>query len=729
MTDNVFPLRRRDGSSDPVDPDADPLVHVPSRREDRSSAEGEDPRSGAEVVGPVLEGELVDDAPVPVDSPLVPDLSAPAWERPVVRSPVLAAWIVDRDTRRAAVDWARREVWHGARFYMVRIPLYAGKLASAAPRGTGRVVAGAVRWAGDQEYADLMRTAGDGKAVARLAEIRQSRSRSRTARLAVVAGVVVLAGTGLVLAGPVWSRVVAGLVLVAVLGVVGRRKDRPIVSRHAVAKAEQAPRLTADQVIDALASIGVKLDPSRAFVSPITRDVQGWRADIDLPLGSTPAEVMDKRDKLASGLRRSIGAVWPEPDHSQHAGRLVLWVGDQDMARAKQQPWPLAKTGRVDLFAPFPFGYDQRGRVVTVTLFETNMLIGALPGAGKTASVRVPVLAAGLDPIAEVWVFELAGKGDLSPAEKFAARYASGLDDETIERTLLALRDARADIARRAEAMKRLPRSLCPEGKVTRQVAERSQLGLHPLGIVVDECQNLFSHPEYGNEAGRLAEEIIRMGRALGVFLVLATQRPNKDAIPTGVSSLAGVRFCLRVMDQTSNDMILGTSMYKNGIQASKLRATDRGIGYLVGASDEPQIVRACYLDLGASDRIADRARALREAAGLLTGYAAGEPEPGRGPMHFIVEDLLQVFGPMEEKAHSDDLCIRLADAWPDRYGGWGPRQLGAALEPYKVKPDQVWARALDGKDRNRYGVEREWLMTALEARNRPDEAPHEGPR
>jgi S-DNA-T family DNA segregation ATPase FtsK/SpoIIIE len=385
------------------------------------------------------------------------------------------------------------------------------------------------------------------------------------------------------------------------------------------------------------------------------------------------------------------------------------------MSKAKQPAWPLAKSGTVDLFAPFPFATDKRGRWIDLTLFEANVLIGALPGAGKTALVRLLALAAGLDPLSEVWLFELYGKGDLSPTEKFAARYGAGMDDETIERALFALRDALDDIQRRAEVLKGLPRDLAPDGKTSRRAAENRKLGLHPLVIVLDECQNLFQHEDYGKEAGELAIKVIRMGRAVGVILILSTQRPDKDAIPTGVSALAAIRVCLRVMEQLSNDMILGTGMYKAGVKASMLRKSDRGVGWLVGVEDDPLIARSSYQDLKAADKIADRARALRVEAGTLSGHAAGETEPDRGPRATVLRDLLQVFMG-RDRAHSDDLCERLSDVWPERYQGWGPRQLGAALTPFGVTPKQVWAKALDGEDRNRYGLE---LAQIAEAFNR----------
>ena len=66
----------------------------------------------------------------------------------------------------------------------------------------------------------------------------------------------------------------------------------------------------------------------------------------------------------------------------------------------------------------------------------------------------------------------------------------------------------------------------------------------------MDECQNLFGHHKYGKEAGADAEFIIKIGPALGVVLILATQRPDRDSLPTGISANASLRFCLYVAGQ-----------------------------------------------------------------------------------------------------------------------------------------------------------------------------------
>ena len=82
--------------------------------------------------------------------------------------------------------------------------------------------------------------------------------------------------------------------------------------------------------ISAALKKGGDMDGMR-FTSEIVRDGPGYRADLDLPYGVTPDDIMEKREQLASGLRRKVGCVWPSGDENEHEGRLVLWVGDKPM--------------------------------------------------------------------------------------------------------------------------------------------------------------------------------------------------------------------------------------------------------------------------------------------------------------------------------------------------------------------------------------------------------------
>ena len=110
------------------------------------------------------------------------------------------------------------------------------------------------------------------------------------------------------------------------------RAGKPIVTAATLPATVQAP--SQDVITRALGSLGIAgidrwLRDGRqlVFPSPVREDGPGWRAEVNLPYGVTAAMVTERREQLASGLRRPLGAVWPEPVTSEHAGRLELWVG------------------------------------------------------------------------------------------------------------------------------------------------------------------------------------------------------------------------------------------------------------------------------------------------------------------------------------------------------------------------------------------------------------------
>ncbi|MGH4020512.1 MAG: cell division protein FtsK, partial [Pseudonocardiaceae bacterium] len=656
------------------------------------------------------------------------------------RRPLLPAWARSRAELVATGRWVAAHHAHVGAYHALRTPKYAALLAWRAPRGVARALAGVGRWVFDLEGLPIRLAAvrkEEPEMYLKLCRQRDMRVRSR-ALLAIPAAV--LAVLGLVWGGarflpgppsPGWAAwAVLGL-LVVLAGVVGAPGDRRRLLDTAVV-ATRVAKLTSEIVTQALQSLGIaQINQATrgrggiTFPSPIVRDGPGWRAEVDLPLGVTATDVIERRDKLASGLRRPLGCVWPEPVHDEHAGRLVLWVGEQDMAAAKPAPWPLAKRGTADLFKPVPFGTDQRGRPVTVLLMFANVLIGAMPRFGKTFAMRVLVLAAALDVLAELRVFELKGTGDLSAVEGCCHHYASGPDDDTIAACVASLEELDGELERRARVIRGLPPAVCPENKVTPQLAARRDLRLHPIGAFLDECQELFTHPEHGPRAAELCVRIIKRGPALGIILVLATQRPDSKSLPTGVSANVGIRLCLRVMGQLENDMVLGTSAYRNGIRATTFGPKDKGISYLVGAADDPQIVKSDYIDAPAAERIGQRARALREAAGRLTGHATGiDTLAATAAADTLLVDLLAVLPTGEDKTWSENAVARLAAHQPETYGGWKPEQLAAALKPHGVRTEQVWAAPDDGgKPANRRGVVRAHLTEAIAERDRKGES------
>src|SRR5690606_23471768 len=419
--------------------------------------------------------------------------------------------------------------------------------------------------------------------------------------------------------------VLAVAVTALALGWLGQPADKPIV--HRSVDIPKATKLSSDIVLRALGALGIpainqaqsKGGDGFTFTAPITRDGPGWLAEGDLPYGVTVTDVVDRREKLASGLRRPLGTVWPEAVPDEHTGRLRLWVGDQDMSQTKQPAWPLAKSGTVDLFKPVAWGTDQRGRWIEVTLMYIAGVIGAIPRMGKTFLLRLLLLIAALDPRAELYTFDLKGTGDLDPVgDAVGYRHRAGDDEDDLLYALHAMRELQEELRRRTKVIRELPRDICPESKVTTELASKRSLRLHSIVVGVDECQKWFEHPKYGKELEAICTDLVKRGPATGIVLLLSTQRPDDASLPKGISANASARWCLKVMSHIENDLVLGTGSYKRGVRATMFAWGDKGITYCLGEGADARIVRAIEVDAVLADAIALRARQVRERLGTL---------------------------------------------------------------------------------------------------------------
>ncbi|MER6466783.1 cell division protein FtsK [Streptomyces sp. NPDC001228] len=663
-------------------------------------------------------------APVPVDNPALPDPKV----RIEKRKPVLAGWLTSRRDFLATARHTGANVGYAALYHGVRIPVYAGRLALMSPRGACRFVASTNRWMWDREAAPLrdfaVRTE-DVEEYMRLARLRAGRIRLR----GLVTLVAAVFGLGFalylyVLAPAYLYAFAAGGVLL--LGIGGQQPDSPVVG-PAVLKTE-VQKLTGSIVLRGLDSIGnAKVTAAikkggdmngLRFVSEIVRDGPGYRADLDLPYGVTPEDIMEARKPLASGLRRKTGCVWPAPDPEQHEGRLVLWVGDKPMNETTKPAWPLAKSGTVDLFRPVVFGNDQRMRDVSVTLMFASVVVGSIPRMGKTFLMRLLLLIAALDPRAELHAFDFKGTGDFGALEPVCHRYRAGEEDDDILYVVQALRELKEELRRRAKVIKSLPRTRCPESKVTPELASDKRLGLHPIVVGFDECQVPFEHEEYGKEIESICTDLTKRGPALGIVAMFGTQRPDAKSLPTGISANAVLRFCLKVMGQPANDMVLGTSMYKSGYRATMFSRSDRGICWMAGEGDDPRIVASAFVDAVAAERIVARARQAREAYGNVTGHAIGNGPENTGAGSDILADTLNVIADDEKAVWCERIAARLAANDPDTYTGWQGENVTAALKPWGIKPGQVWGTTDDGEGANRRGIKRADITAAITRRN-----------
>lgn len=632
--------------------------------------------------------------------------------------PVIPEHLRTPEGRKKAASWQVKRAKHHTAYHGVRSPWRLVLTIWWAVVGLARIAAVQIAWWWNAEQTFLRhKTIADGDTDKYLRLHKHAREVRLVRGFILLAEVVALVIGGAELSSVsllLWIPV--GLVAVPVLAWAGRPEDKPIMGSSVVPAV--IAQLTTGLIVRALGALGIaemnkalREDPDKAIetIDGPMRDGAGWLWRGELPPGVTAGAVSDKREELASGLRRPLGCVWPETDHKRHPGALNLYVSDEDMRSSEQPPWPLAKRGTADVFKPQLIGYDPRGRAVMVTLMFVSGIIGSLPRMGKTFLLRLLLLICALDPRVEIHAYDLKGTGDLAPLRPVAHRYRAGDDEEDLQYLLDDLLEMHADLPVRTKKIREIAETdpaRCPENKITPELAADPGLGLHPVALALDECQRAFDNKVFGKEIQEITEDLARRGPAVGYIILLATQRVDAKSIPTSISANAVLRWCLKVMGQTENDMVMGTSAYKAGIRATMFDDDDKGIAYFGGEGMRGRIMRAQYIDNPMARAVVIRAIALRRAAGRITGYAASQDQPSA---RSFAADVLEVFG-SDEKLWNESIAERLSATIGHPYTNVTKEAVGSQLRRAGVRVKTVRETGKSGRS----GCEREAVAAVV---------------
>jgi len=636
------------------------------------------------------------------------------------RRPLVPAWVRNPDERREMLrnkggHGAYVVAWHASRALPVHLPRTIGYTV----RGAHRTVRGFTGWAFDREHAPVR---AEAIRSLQLAEAR-SQYRQRSARVKwrgsiywstwAVAIAAVSVGWAL---GATWQRYLGLVVVAGILAYVGRPIDRPAYT-PAIVRARYA-KLTAELVEGAIIAAGLaKVDKDGRhgidWIDPCQRDGAGWLAVIDLPKGVTVGSAIDARESIASGLHVPAERLWIERDNRSER-RVRIWVGDRAMREVAPPAWPLLRAGKVDLFGEWPFAVTARGRIAHMCLMFTSVLAGGAPRMGKSFALRLMLLAAALDPTAEIHGADMKGGSDLLCLEPVAHTLIVGDDPEDLEHLVYDLRAVQREMKRRYGLLRQMARDhdmRAPEGKVSRELADDKQLGLHPIVYALDECQIAFAKSnQYGEETEEIVTDLVKRGPAAGVTMLLGTQRPDKESVPVGIRDNVQTRFALRVMTGTASDMVLGGGESIQGHKAHHFGRSDLGVGWLKDATPTSgiEVVRSYYIDQPTAEVVVARARALRERAGTLSGEAAGIATVKRSS---LLDDALSV---MPDRTHMADLAATLSTTWTDTYAGMDATRLAGLLRGQGVAVKQTKVGGI-----NRAGVTRREIERVIAARER----------
>jgi hypothetical protein len=323
---------------------------------------------------------------------------------------------------------------------------------------------------------------------------------------------------------------------------------------------------------------------------PVGRSYQ-----LRLPAGLHTGSLEPRVAEIAAAIGAREARLRP---HAQSAAFAELIVVTHDVLAYRIFGSALLYAERTSLWDPIPLGLSEDGALQELVLPEHNLLIGGEPGSGKSVVLSSIVAAAALDPTATLTLLD--GKQVELAVWRSVAESFVGPDLTAATETLEYLRSEMDLRYRRLLDQRRR--------KVDRDDPDGLRL------VVVDE---LALYLRGGSKAlhDRFAEslrDLVSRGRAAGVIVVAATQKPSHEVVPTFVRDLFSYRMAMRCTSPDASDTVLGNGWATRGYSAATIDPAQRGIGYLLAEGGLPRRFRAPFLTDEDVAVLAHRAEVLR---------------------------------------------------------------------------------------------------------------------
>ena len=272
------------------------------------------------------------------------------------------------------------------------------------------------------------------------------------------------------------------------------------------------------------------------------------------------------------------------------------------MTATGTRPLPPVPTFPFSMFDPVHLGRDEYGTPVHVNLAERNMLLGGEPGAGKSSGLNLIVAHAALSHDCKLILVD--GKQVELGMWRACANEFIGP----------SITDAIAAFERFQHIMNDRYNKLLADGR--RKIAPDSGEDIYLIPI--DEYA--YFSATVGTKAQResfagLSRDLVARGRAAGVIVVLATQRPSHQVIDPSMRDLFSYRWAFRCTTDSSSDVVLGQGWASEGYTAADIDPLARGVGWLLSESGVPRRIKAAYLDDDTIKYLAAYAARLRHQA------------------------------------------------------------------------------------------------------------------
>lgn len=272
-------------------------------------------------------------------------------------------------------------------------------------------------------------------------------------------------------------------------------------------------------------------------VNKVINESWGVRLLVGLPVGLSSAKVIDHKDAIAEALRVPSESV---DMRYTNDGLIVDIVTAQMPTKLPYKAPEDASNYRVLI------GVNQRNepRYYDFDGSYPHLLIGGISGGGKSVMLRSILTALVSGPAPDLFLCDCKGGVELGIFRRLACVKGFGTTIEDVRRLAVEIESE----------MQRRYAILAEDGA-------QSWTGKKAI-FVIDELADFKSRA--GDPDAKVKAEIKAIiarlsakGRAAGVLLVLATQRPSADVVDGMIKTNIAASICFRTRDTTQSRIIL----------------------------------------------------------------------------------------------------------------------------------------------------------------------------
>lgn len=277
-------------------------------------------------------------------------------------------------------------------------------------------------------------------------------------------------------------------------------------------------------------------------VNKVINETWGVRLLVGLPVGLSSAKVIDHKDAIAEALRVPSESV----DMRYTNGGLIVDIVTVEMPT--KLPFKAPEDSNVATSEHYRvlIGVNQRNepRYYDFDGSYPHLLIGGISGGGKSVILRSILTTLVSGPTPDLFLCDCKGGVELGIFRRLACVRGFGTTVEDVRRLASEIE---------AEMLRRYA--------ILAENGAQSWTGKKAI-LVIDELADFKSRT--GDPDAKVKAEIKAIiarlsakGRAAGVLLVLATQRPSADVVDGMIKTNIAASICFRTRDTTQSRIIL----------------------------------------------------------------------------------------------------------------------------------------------------------------------------